>query len=249
MLRFFICVIVVILEFILVIPIMLIGLLIGLFSMKARDRFIKGVLDCFFGMINMVSGARVTYKGLEKIPRDCAVLYVANHASFFDVLLVAPKFPSTTGFVAKKSFEKVPIFAQCMKLSRSLFLDRDDIKQGLKVILAAIEQVKSGISIFIFPEGTRSRTGEMAEFKEGSMKVSVKSGCPIVPIAISNTAQVWENHFPWLEPAKVIIEVLDPIDPEDFDKDAKKHLGKYCHDLIENTKEKNDREISASGVN
>ena len=233
---------------VLMIPIGLAAVTIGIFSLPVRDKIVKVALDVVFGGINLISGAKATFIGLEKIPKDKAVLYVANHLGFFDVLLLAPKLPAITGYVAKQSFKKIPVMAQCMKLTHSFFLDRDDIKQGLKVILAAIEQVKSGISVFIFPEGTRSRDGKMAEFKEGSMKIATKSGCPIVPIAISNTAQIFENHFPLLEPANVIIEVLDPLDPNDFDKTEQKHLGKYCHDMIEEAKKKNDEEIFALSV-
>ena len=243
MIRFIIAVIVVVIEFILAVPLGLIALLIGLFSKKAKDKWVRGFIVSYFAVIDFISGAKVTYKGIENIPKEGAVLYVANHQSFFDVLLITTKLPYVTGYVAKKSFEKVPIFAQCMKLTHSLFLDREDIKQGLKVILQAIELVKSGISVFIFPEGTRSKTGKMADFKEGSMKVAVKGGCPVIPIAISNTSAIFEDHFPKLYPAKVIIEFLPQVDPESFDKDEKKHLGKYCHDMIETAKEKNDAQL------
>lgn len=248
MFRFILVVLYLAICVVLMIPMGIVFAITGAFSIKKRDKLVKIVLNIVFGGVNFISGAKATFKGLEKIPKDKAVLYVANHLSFFDVLLLSPKLPEITGFVAKKSFEKVPVLSQCMRLTHSFFLDRDDIKQGLKVILAAIDQVKSGISVFIFPEGTRSRTGQMAEFKEGSMKVATKSGCPIVPIAISNTSQVFENHLPWLEPARVIIEVLDPIDPNDYDAMGKKHLGKYCHDIIEETKLKNDEEIFALSV-
>lgn len=248
MVRFIFVMIYLVITLILYIPIGLMALLVGVFSPKARDGIIKGVFNFAFSVIHFLSGAKVTYKGLEKIPKDCAVLYVANHASFFDVILLSPKFPSLTGYVAKKSFSKIPLLAQAMKMTHTLFLDREDIKQGLKTILAAIEQVKAGISMIIFPEGTRSKDGNMAEFKEGSMKISIKSGCPIVPVAISNTAEIWENHFPKLTPVGVIIEFLDPIDPKSVDADTKKHLGKMCHDLIEEARDKNLQEIYNSGI-
>lgn len=249
MIRFIIVIIAVIIDLFLMIPGGLVIFVTGLFSKSGKDKVVKAISDFVFQEINFLSGVKVTYIGLEKLPKDTAVLYVANHLSFFDVFLVTPKLPSITGFVAKKSFGKVPFLAALMRLTHSLLLDREDIKQGLKVILEAIELVKSGISIFIFPEGTRSKTGKMAEFKEGSMKVSTKSGCPIVPIAISNTSAVWEDHFPKIKPEKVIIEILDPVNPADFDRDGQKHLGKYCHDLIENAQQKNNLAICQNGVN
>ena len=167
---------------------------------------------------------------------------MANHESFFDVLLTLTHLPGTICFVAKKQFGKIPIFAQALELYNTLFIDRDDIKQGLKTILKAIDNVKAGMSVFIFPEGTRSRDGKMNEFKEGSMKIATKSGCPIVPIAISNTAIVFENHFPKVTAVPVVIEALEPVKPSDYDAKEQKHLGKLCKDRIEEARDRNLRE-------
>ena len=239
MLRFVICVLLVVFDFVIAIPIITVGFVLGLFSRKAKDAYMKIMMHMIFAGINFVSGAKVKYIGLEKIPSDLPVLYVANHESFFDVLLTLTKLPGTICFVAKKQFGKVPIFGQALALYNTLFIDRDNIKQGLQTILKAIENVKSGMSVFIFPEGTRSRDGKMNDFKEGSMKIAVKSGCPIVPIAISNTANVYENHFPKVYPVPVVIEILDPVYPDKFDKTEQKHLGKLCRERIEEARDRN----------
>ena len=233
MIRFILCLILVVFYFVIMIPIEIIGFVIGLFSKNAKNAYMKFMMRIVLGSLSFISGAKVTYIGFEKIPTDAPVLYVANHESFFDVILTLTRLPGTICFVAKKAFMKVPIFAQALQLYNTLFIDRDDVKQGLKTILKAIDNVKSGMSVFIFPEGTRSRDGIMSDFKEGSMKIAVKSGCPIVPIAISNSANVFENHFPKLEAVPVVVEVLDPINPADFDNKEQKHLGKLCKDRIE----------------
>ncbi|MCR5301433.1 MAG: 1-acyl-sn-glycerol-3-phosphate acyltransferase, partial [Lachnospiraceae bacterium] len=239
MIRFIICVIIVVIDFIVMVPVELVGFIIGLFSKRARNAYMKFMMKTVFAVLNFCTGAKVKYIGFEKIPTDVPVLYVANHESFFDVLMTLTQLPGIVCFVAKKSFGKIPIFAQALQLYNTLFIDRDDIKQGLSVILKAIDNVKAGMSVFIFPEGTRSRDGKMNEFKEGSMKIAVKSGCPIVPIAISNTAGVFENHFPKVEAANVVVEILDPVIPGDFDKMEQKHLGKLCRDRIEEVRDRN----------
>ncbi len=239
MLRFIICVLAVVIEFIVAIPIDIIGYILGLISPAAKNAFMKFNMTWILWVIGFISGAKVTFIGLEKIPADTPVLYVANHESFFDVILTIMKLPGMVSFVAKKSFVKVPIFAQALYLYNTLFIDRDDIKQGLATILKAIENVKAGMSVFIFPEGTRSRDGKMNDFKEGSMKIATKSGCPIVPIAISNTANVFENHFPKVTPVPVVVEILDPVIPGDYDKTEQKHLGKLCRDRIEEARDRN----------
>ena len=236
----------VVFYFIIMVPIEIVGFLIGLISMPARNAYMKFMMKNVFASINFIAGAKVKYLGFEKIPSDAPVLYVANHESFFDVLLTLTHLPGTICFVGKKEFGKVPIFAQALQLYNTLFIDRDDIKQGLKTILKAIENVKAGMSVFIFPEGTRSRDGKMTDFKEGSMKIAVKSGCKIVPIAISNTANVFENHFPKLEAVPVVVEILDPIDPADYDNKEQKHLGKLCKDRIEEARDRNYEDYCAS---
>lgn len=247
MFRFIILVITVALDFIIVIPVLILGYVIELFSHRAKDAYMKFMMTWILAVIQFLSGAKVKFIGFEKIPKDRAVLYVANHESFFDVILTITKLPGMVCFVAKKSFKKVPIFAQALSLYNTLFIDRDDVRQGLATILKAIENVKSGLSVFIFPEGTRSRDGRMNEFKEGSMKIAVKSGCPIIPIAISNTANVFENHFPRVTSVPVVVEILDPVMPEDYDRTQQKHLGKLCRERIEEARDRNLAEYCNSG--
>jgi len=102
------------------------------------------------------------------------------------------------------------------------------------MVLNGIEKIKSGISIFIFPEGTRNTTDDlMLPFKEGSVKMAEKTGCLIIPVAISGTAEVFERQKPRVVPGKVILEYGEPIDPKALTKEDKKFLGAYCQKKIE----------------
>ena len=133
-----------------------------------------------------------------------------------------------------------------MKYLHCLFLDRKDIKQGLKTILTAIEKIKSGISICIFPEGTRNKAldeTELLPFHEGSFKIASKSGCPIIPIAMNNTAEIFEAHFPKIKPCHVIVEYCKPVYVKDLDKNDQRHLGEYTQKIILDTIEKNKKLI------
>jgi len=245
MIRFIFVFIVLIILLIIACPLLLICLIMKYINKPLMDRFIMWVIKAFMNGIKWASGGKVIYRGLENIPKDTAVLYVGNHNSFFDVIYTYPVLPGNVGYIAKKEFEPVPVIAWAMKLSYSLFLDRENIKQGLATILKAIEYIKCGASIFIFPEGTRSKDGKMAEFKDGGLKIATKSGCPIVPVALSNTAAVFENHLPKIKAAPVIIEFLPPIDPKSLAKEESKHLGNMVHDMIEEVVLKNNEEISS----
>ena len=142
--------------------------------------------------------------------------------------------------------EKVPLLSTWMKRLHCLFLDRTDLKQGLKTILTAIEKVKSGISICIFPEGTRNKNDDeldMLPFHEGSFKIATKSGCPIIPMAISGSADIWESHFPKMKSTHVILEYGKPIYADQLEKEDKKHLGAYTQNIIHDMLVKNKAQL------
>jgi 1-acyl-sn-glycerol-3-phosphate acyltransferase len=107
----------------------------------------------------------------------------------------------------------------------------------MKTILQAIDYVKQGVSIFIFPEGTRNKGEElsMLPFKEGSFKIALKTGCPIVPVSINNTAEIFENHLPRIKKTHVILEYGKPIYPKELDREEQKRIGATCQKIIEET--------------
>lgn len=106
-----------------------------------------------------MTGVKVTVIGEENVP-DEPVLFIGNHRSFFDILLTYSRCRNLTGYVAKKEMEKIPLLSTWMRFVHCLFLDRENPKEGLKTILQAIDYVKNGISICIFPEGTRNKGEE-----------------------------------------------------------------------------------------
>lgn len=202
----------------------------------ASLRFVQWGFSCMLAM----TGVKVTVIGEENIP-DEPVLFIANHRSYFDILLTYVRCKRLTGYISKKEMEKFPILNIWMKRLYCLFLDRSDIRAGLKTILTAVEYVKQGVSICIFPEGTRNNGEElsMLPFHEGSFKIATKTGCPIVPISLNNTASMFETQAPRIRKTHVIIEYGKPIYPKELDADTKKHLGEYCQNIIQETINRN----------
>ena len=136
--------------------------------------------------------------------------------------------PDLTCFVAKKEMNRYPVLNLWMRRLYCLFLDREDLRQGMKVIQTAIEYVKGNISVVIFPEGTRNKNPDeldMLPFHEGSFRVTTKSGCPLIPAALSNTQEIFEAHFPKIRPTHVIVEYLSPVDPSSLSRPEQKTLG------------------------
>lgn len=214
--------------------------IIGKINKKAKDYSSLRIVQWAFRVVLWFSGTKVTVIGKENIPDEPALL-VGNHRSFFDIVILYTHCKRLTGFVAKDSLEKIPSLRVWMRYLYCLFLKRDDIKQGMKIILQAIEYVKQGVSICIFPEGTRNEGEElsMLPFKEGSLKIALKTGCPIVPVALNNTAEIFENHFPKIKKTHVIVEYGKPIYPKDLSREEQKVIGATCQQIIQDTIQKN----------
>lgn len=162
MIRFILIVIFLVIFLVLSIPLFLAEWIIGKFNPKARDISSLRIVQFGFKVVILISGVKLTVIGEENIPCDQAVLYIGNHRSYFDIVLTYARCRRLTGYVAKKEMLKIPLLSTWMKFLHCQFLDRSDIREGLKTILAAIEKVKEGISIMIFPEGTRSKNESRA---------------------------------------------------------------------------------------
>lgn len=230
------------LYLILGIPVLLLLWLIGKVNQwkYTSDLIALRLVQWAFRVMLWIAGTKQIVIGQENVPKDQPVLYIPNHRSYFDILLLYSKVPGLTGFVAKDSMLRYPILRQWMEKLYCLFLNRENPREGLKTILQGIEYVKKGISICIFPEGTRNRTDKpMLPFKEGSLKIAEKTGCLIVPVALNNTAEIFENHMPWIHSCRVVIEYGKPIDPKSLSKEEKKFLGAYCQEKIQEMFEKN----------
>lgn len=204
------------------------------------DRAALRLVQWAFRVMLLIAGTKQTVIGAENVPKDRPVLYIPNHRSYFDILLIYSKVPDLTGFVSKDGMLRYPLLRDWMKKLYCLFLNRENPREGLKTILQGIEYVKRGISICIFPEGTRNKEdGELLPFKEGSFKIAEKSGCLIIPVAINNSAEIFENHMPWVRKCHIVMEYGTPIDPKALSREEMKHLGAHCRDQITEMLEKN----------
>ena len=221
----------VILFLIIGIPVIGIEWLIGKISKKTMDYSSLRIVQWAFKVIVRLAGIELTVIGEENVPKDIPVLYIGNHRSFFDIVITYARCPRLTGYVAKDSMKKVPLLSVWMERLYCLFLNRTDIKKGLKTILTGIEQIKNGISMCIFPEGTRNKGDDetkLLPFKEGSFKMAEKTGCPIILMSMNNTSAILEEHFPFIRSTHVVLEYSKPIYPKELSKEERKFLGAYC---------------------
>lgn len=156
------------------------------------------------------SGARFHISGEENIPEE-AVLFVSNHQSNFDIAFFLALVKKPKGFVAKIEILKVPVLRTWMKYIGCVFLNRKDLRQSAKAIVAAIKILRSGHSMVVFPEGTRSKGDSFGEFKAGSYKLATKSKVPIVPVSISGSYKLMEANRNWIKPADVYVKIHPAI--------------------------------------
>lgn len=240
MIRFLLVVLFLFLYLLLGIPVLGIEWIIGKFNKNLSDYQSLRLVQWAFNVILKISGVEVTVIGEENVP-DEPVLFIGNHRSYFDILLTYSRCKRLTGYVAKKEMLRYPLLRDWMKRLYCLFLDRENPKEGLKTILQAIDYEKNGISICIFPEGTRNDGEELSmfPFHNGSFKIAEKSGCAIVPISLNNTVSIFEAHLPFIRKTHVVLEYGKPIYMKDMDKETKKHIGEYCQNIIQETINKN----------
>lgn len=235
MIRTILCVLFVILYLILSLPIMLVLVLVRQFRPEAAELAMLRVVQAAFRGVSLIAGAKLTVIGKERIPKEEAVLYVGNHQSIFDIVVTYAQVPDRTGFISKDSVKKVPVLNLNMVFLNCLFLKRDDIRQGLETIKKAIELVKNGVSVFIYPEGTRNRSEDetaLQKFHSASVKVAQRADCSIVPVSVNGTAGLLERHFPALKASKVVVEFGEPVPYSSLTKEQRKQIGPYFQTII-----------------
>lgn len=179
------------------------------------------------------SGAKVNVYGIENLPKEGSMLFMSNHQSNFDILLLLAYIPVSKGFVAKSELEKFPFVNSWMKRIHCLFMDRKDIKQSAQIIVEGIKQLKSGINMVIFPEGTRSKTGRLGEFKAGSFKLATKSKRPLVPVTIDGTRNVMEANNYVIKNKTINLYIHKPIDTTALTKEEIAELPGNVKAIIE----------------
>lgn len=170
------------------------------------------------------SGARITIHNQERIPADSNVLFVSNHQSDFDIAIFMALINKDTGFVAKIEMDKVPVLRTWMRNIRCVFLDRNNLRQSVKTIAEGVEILKSGYSLTVFPEGTRSKSQSIGDFKPGAFNLATRSGVMIVPVTVSGSYKIMEANNNRIVPADVDVYIHEPVKTTNLSKDDIKAL-------------------------
>jgi len=200
-------------------------------STELADKYVYDKVKSISDHILKKSKTTTIVKGQENIPKE-ACLFVSNHQAIFDGFLLISYLNKPTGYIAKKQIKSYPLIGWWLSELHTVYIDRDNIREGMKAINEGVENLKKGYSMLIFPEGTRSLKSEMGEFKKGSMKLALKAKVPIVPITLDGTYKVLEVGNQ-VRGHSLKMTIHKPVYLEELSEEDKKNLSQILHDTIE----------------
>jgi 1-acyl-sn-glycerol-3-phosphate acyltransferase len=169
------------------------------------------------------AGTRVRVVGLERVPAG-PVVYASNHSSMFDIWALAATLPGSVRFVAKHELGRIPLLGRAMITAGHIMIDRAHPARALEVYRQAAAVIGSGISAVVFPEGTRSRTGELLPFKNAPFGLAIAAHVPVVPVYVHDTFAIMPKGRFFLRPRPIRIEIGDPISTVDLTLERRQEL-------------------------
>lgn len=175
-------------------------------------------------------GMKITVKGKENIP-NVPCCYTANHTSILDIPILINSVGKCMGFIAKKEMANTPILGYLMKEYNCVALDRENVREGLKAIKEGSDNIRAGYSMAIFPEGTRSKNGEMGKFKKGSLKLATMAKAPVVPVTIEGAYKAYEENKKF-KPVDITVTFSKPIYTSELSREEEKALAERIRSII-----------------
>jgi 1-acyl-sn-glycerol-3-phosphate acyltransferase len=194
--------------------------------------------------ILFLSGVRVSVRGMERISPGEAYVYMANHQSMFDILSLLAYLPVQFRWLAKRELFGIPVFGYAMARAGYVSIDRSDRKAAHQSLLEAAGKIAGGVSVVVFPEGSRSPDGRIQPFKPGGFHLALRSGRPIVPVVICGAREVLPKGKLQIRPGHICVSINPPVETSPY-KD-KKELMAFVRTVMEQDLEKL-RQITSCG--
>ena len=179
-----------------------------------------------------VSRLKVAVEGLSAIDPEHSYIYMVNHQSNFDIPVLLGHLDVQFRWLAKVELFRIPIFGRAMRKAGYISIDRSDRQSAIQSLKTASEIIKKGVSVLIFPEGTRSRDGKIRPFKKGGFVMAIDSGVPIVPVTISGTRAIMAKGKLRINPGTVRLRILEPIVTSAYTYDTKEALMEHVRRVI-----------------
>ena len=184
-----------------------------------------------------ISLVRVKAKGLDNVLEEPAI-YASNHASQLDIPVICTRINRPMFFIGKVELKKIPVLGQYMKIVGMIFVDRKNRERAMAIMRSAIQDIQGGKSIAAFPEGTRTKTGELLPFKKGVFTIAKEGRIPIVPIAVIGSAKALASGSFSMRPATVELRILPALKGDDFFNLSIEEMANHTRNLIQQEIEK-----------
>lgn len=199
---------------------------------EAARALIERDVHMWAGTLMKLAGVTVTVTGKENIPTDRAVVFTPNHQGDYDIPLMLLYLDRPHALVAKAETDKIPLVRTWMRLLDCVFIDRANPRRSMEAMNQAGELVRKGTSVVVFPEGTRSKSDRMGEFKAGAFRIASKVGADVVPVAIDGSYKIMEANGGLMKPAHVNVTILPPVPTAGLDRAQLKQLPGQVAGLI-----------------
>lgn len=192
--------------------------------------------------ILVASGVKVTVKGLPNIDPAGSYIYMSNHLSNFDIPILMSYLPVQFRWLAKAELFRIPLFGYAMKRASYISIDRSDRKSAIQSLNKAAKIIRNGVSVVIFPEGTRSQNNNIQPFKKGGFFLAIDSGVHIVPIIIHGTWSIMPKKQFLVKPGNVVLEITSPIESSDYTRETRDDLMEKIRNVIMESFEKGKKD-------
>lgn len=187
-----------------------ITIIVSPFDRKGK---ITHYLSKYFGRgILLIARVKVEVQGTEKLNTKKNYIFISNHLSYFDIPILMYAIPNNVRFIYKDSLTKIPIFGWGMYLGKYIPINRENVREAVKSLKKAAERIVTGISVVIFPEGTRSMDGKPGEFKRGMFVIADEAKVPLVPTAIIGSNEIMPRGKFEINPGKVKVIFSKPVE-------------------------------------
>jgi 1-acyl-sn-glycerol-3-phosphate acyltransferase len=179
-----------------------------------------------------LAGVRVRLTGTENLQRGRTYIFVGNHASQYDIFSFQGYFPHDFRWIAKKELFRIPVFGAAMRRAGLIAIDRSKGRDAMKSLNQAAEQISRGTSVLIFPEGTRSISGDLQPFKTGAITLAIKAGVPVVPVGFVGSYNILPKGSLLANAGEIVIRIGKPISIGGYTLRDKQLLAEHLHDRV-----------------